>query len=120
MFVVQTEFILNYINYTQCIIHREIISVHHITLVCTLAGDAYCNYFGSRTMKAIALAAKNFKKGALDTDDDEYYSRLEEGGLDGSRKVRGVVRMQRCNFVCNNFVCTQRAYVNFGSLRSSS
>ena len=46
-------------------------------------------------MKAIALAAKNFKKGALDKDDDEYYSLLENGEMDDSRKVRGVVRMQR-------------------------
>ena len=57
--------------------------------MCTLAGDAYCNYFGSRTMKALALAAKNFKKGALDKDDDEYYSLLEDGEMDDSRKVRG-------------------------------
>ncbi len=63
--------------------------------MCTLAGDAYCNYFGTKTMKAIALAAKNFKKGALDKDDDEYYTLLLDDGMDDSRKVCGVVRMQR-------------------------
>ena len=39
--------------------------------------------------------AKNFKKGAADKDDDEYFSVLDDGGMDASRKVRGVVRMQR-------------------------